>query len=252
MPFGICSACDHYFVLDAVKSPRWNCPRCWQLLHEISREEALVHLRYVLEHPPPPPGPEAPTRSRSRKTCRTMVVPKRLDEKARGVTQWLAGPLTPTVVLITHQVTGQVLCRVAGNTLAGADLAMAGLTGADLLGADLRGANLRKALLCNANLAEANLAGARMDGAIVIGANLTHADLHGTDLSGTVLHSCDLTGARLDGRFVGSPLYDTNTRWPPTFDPPAAGAKLLTSTSVHRTPRRRNGKLRRRRHSSLA
>jgi hypothetical protein len=241
MPFGICSACDHYYVLDEAPSPRWKCPRCWQVLREVPREEALTYLRSVLEHPPPTPGPEAPTRNRSRETCRTMVVPKRL--KARGVTQWLPGPLTPTVVLIKHRDTGQVLRCVAGDTLAGSDLAMAGLTGADLLGANLSGANLRNALLCNANLAESNLSGARMDGAIASGADLTRADLHGTDLSGTVLHSCDLTGARLDSRFVGTPLYDSHTQWPTSFDAPAAGAKLLIVDPVHRAPRSKHQKL---------
>jgi hypothetical protein len=235
MPFGMCSDCDHYYALDEVPSRRWSCPRCKQSLRVIPREEALTHLRYVLAHPHAT-APESSTGRRSRDTYRMMVVTERVAQKLAVAAAHSPGSMLPPVVEIRHQDTGEVLWFVAGETLEGADLATAELTHADLRGANLHGANLHDAFLCGADLAAANLSGARMDGAMLIGANLTYADLHGAALAGAVLSACDLTGATLDNRFVGTPFYDTHTRWPRSFDPPAAGAKLLLADPGHRFP----------------
>ena len=87
----------------------------------------------------------------------------------------------------------------------------------------LRGARLRRASLSDldlraADLRRADLSGARLTGALLIGALTREADLRGADLCGAVvmtpLDEANLSGAR----------YDTETRWPPHFDPGDAGA----------------------------
>ena len=49
MPFGVCSHCDRYYVLDQTPSRRWKCSLCRQPLRPTPREEALIHMRRVLE-----------------------------------------------------------------------------------------------------------------------------------------------------------------------------------------------------------
>jgi pentapeptide repeat protein len=235
MPFGACWDCEHYYVLDEAPSRRWRCPRCKQSLRMVPREEALTHLRQGMGHPHPS-APEVSPRRRTGDPYRMMVVTRRFAQKLGVATADLAGQTHPPVVEIRHQHTGEILWFVAGETLRGADLATAELTHADLRGANLHGADLHEACLCGVNLTAANLSGAKMDGALLIGADLTHADLTGAALGGAVLSACDLTGATLDRRFVGTPFYDTHTRWPRSFDPPAAGAKLLTMDAGQRSP----------------
>jgi len=81
MPFGMCSDCDHYYVLDEVPSPRWQCPGCKQWLREVPREEALTHLRYVLEHPHAAAALAASWVTRSGNARRPTVVASRRARK---------------------------------------------------------------------------------------------------------------------------------------------------------------------------
>lgn len=60
----------------------------------------------------------------------------------------------------------------------------------------------------------AGLRGQRLGRADLGGVDLNRADLRGADLSATTLLGTNLTGA----------VYDAATRWPPGFDPAAAGA----------------------------
>lgn len=94
---------------------------------------------------------------------------------------------------IRERMTGRVLWRVDGETLAGADLSNANLCRADLSRADLTGANLWRANLLNADLSGANLSGAVLLGAI----------LWGTDLAGV--------------------YWDALTRWPYDYLPAGRG-----------------------------
>jgi hypothetical protein len=87
------------------------------------------------------------------------------------------------------------------------------LRGADFRGADLRGADFYLADLRNASLYGADLQGAYLSRARLWGADLRQADLRGASLEG------DLSEVRLEGA-----RYDRRTRWPPGFDPAAAGA----------------------------
>jgi pentapeptide repeat protein len=69
------------------------------------------------------------------------------------------------MIEIKHKAGGEVLHRVAADTLAGAALRGAHLSGADLTGVDLTGADLRGADLSDAVLTLANLRGANLQGA---------------------------------------------------------------------------------------
>lgn len=125
-----------------------------------------------------------------------------------------------------------------GADLRDADLRSANFNGADLSGADLTGARVDSASFQEAKLAKANLAGlvfhmtslfravlqeANLSGTKglddVREANLLRADLRGADLSATAHYG--LGNARMRGA-----RYNAATRWPPAFDPAAAGLVL--------------------------
>jgi pentapeptide repeat protein len=214
MPFGVCSDCDHCYVIDARPSRHWNCPLCHQPLREIPREEALAHLRLRGKRPQPEPAPDRPAARKPRSTHRSTVGTQHPGPNVSGNAACLPGPAPASFVEIRHRVTGQLLCRVTGDTLAGADL-----TGADLRGAGLHRAILTEALLCGANLTGADLSEARLERAMFSDAVLTDTDLRGASLAGAALHGCDLIEALLNPPFSGIPLYDDNTRWPDGFAP---------------------------------
>ena len=68
-----------------------------------------------------------------------------------------------------------------------------------------------------ADFTHAALRGAKVHGGL-IGADLNHANLRGADLSNAVL-----VDSRERAIFTGAE-YDGRTKWPPGFDPEAAGA----------------------------
>ena len=136
--------------------------------------------------------------------------------------------------------------NLKGADLKGADLQRADLHQTDLQGADLKGADLQRADLKGArydsltqwpegfeyrtsgaigpqaDLQEADLKGADLKGADLKGANLQWADLQGADLQGADLQDADFRGS----------FYDSNTKWPTTFNHKKAGAtqdKLMLS-----------------------
>ena len=115
MPFGVCSDCCHYYVLDELPSRRWRCPRCKQSLRIIPREEALTHLRHVMAYPHAA-VPEGSTGRRSGDSYRMMVVTKRFAQRL-GDAANSPCQMPPSVVEIRHQHTGEVLWFVAGETL---------------------------------------------------------------------------------------------------------------------------------------
>jgi Pentapeptide repeats (8 copies) len=95
-----------------------------------------------------------------------------------------------------------------------ADLRDALLIGAHLQHATFVEADLRGALLNEADLRKASFQDADLRGAFLPDANLSEADLGGADL----------TRAYLKGTILRGALCDRLTRWPPGFDPRAAGA----------------------------
>ena len=106
------------------------------------------------------------------------------------------------MIEIKHRETGEVLLRVAADTLEAADLNHAELSGADLgdvnlAHAHMSGANLRQAYLVGADLRAANLSGANLSQALLNAANLTRANLAGAVLSKSSLTRADLTNANL-------------------------------------------------------
>jgi uncharacterized protein YjbI with pentapeptide repeats len=136
--------------------------------------------------------------------------------------------------------------NLRGANLVRASLYGANLDGADLLSASLSGADLYGTNLCGANLSHASLTGAhlpnaRLCGAILLDANLFHADLFCANLSNANLLYAHLSYANLYGTDLSTsqhilttnlhnarftlkhPRY-SDTRWPPDFDPIAAGA----------------------------
>jgi hypothetical protein len=92
--------------------------------------------------------------------------------------------------------------------------------------ADLSSANLRRARLDGANLDSAILRKAMLSAASMQRASLKNTDLTDADLSKASLHGANLTDANLTGTVLTEALYDSETLWPPGFDPAAAGATL--------------------------
>lgn len=101
------------------------------------------------------------------------------------------------------------ITTLRGRNFAGASLYVALLQDADLSGCNFEGVDLRGA----------NLKGARLFAACLRDADLGRdawgvpARLQGADLREAMLHDCRLSGTE----------YDADTRFPPAFDPDAAG-----------------------------
>jgi len=130
--------------------------------------------------------------------------------------------------------------------LSGKDLSMTKLAGSNFNGANLDrtnlsrvnlgGANLESVHLLNADLRFSNLAGAWLRYSDLRGADLTGADLRGADLlktnlGGANFSRADISGANLlmsnlSGIKLRGAKYDNTTKWPPDFDPVAAGAVI--------------------------
>jgi uncharacterized protein YjbI with pentapeptide repeats len=117
-----------------------------------------------------------------------------------------------------------------GVELSGVDLTGLRLDRINLRACSLTGLDLTRASLRNALLSGSDLSGSRLDHADLSGADLRGANLSGTSLLETTLWGANLSGADLSGsrQVVMAGLrkarfYET-TRWPPAFDPLAAGA----------------------------
>jgi uncharacterized protein YjbI with pentapeptide repeats len=121
--------------------------------------------------------------------------------------------------------------------LAGAHLEAADLADAHLQRAVLRGAHLHRAILDHVDLEQAALGEADLRGARLERAGLRDAHLEGADLAGAHLEGADLAGAHLGeadlrGAHLAAATYSRETRWPPGFDPGAAGARLQDHESA--------------------
>jgi uncharacterized protein YjbI with pentapeptide repeats len=118
-----------------------------------------------------------------------------------------------------------------GADLSGADLTEARLDRMDLRNARLSGLNLFRASLRRAALSGADLSASRLDYADFSGADMRGANLTGASLLETIFWEADLSGADLSGsrQLVMAGFrrarFDATTRWPPGFDPQAAGAE---------------------------
>ncbi len=160
------------------------------------------------------------------------------------------------------QITSGNLNRVnlAGGVLdkielSGADLRYADLRGAwinlsSLVGANLRGADLAGASLVGSDLSGCNFQLASLAGANLVGANLRGADLRGADLRGAQLIATpelldrqnmpdsifmEMSAAQWEQLALGDALldgakYDSATRWPLEFEPPASLVYLPAET----------------------
>jgi uncharacterized protein YjbI with pentapeptide repeats len=103
------------------------------------------------------------------------------------------------------------------------DLAGTNLSGADFVEFDLIGFDLQESDLQGTNLAEADLSWANLSGANLRGADPSGAQLFETDLRFACLTGANLTGATLTGA-----TYNSETRWPVSFNPEQAGALLAS------------------------
>ncbi|MGP9623563.1 pentapeptide repeat-containing protein [Corynebacterium sp. AOP34-AQ2-28] len=102
--------------------------------------------------------------------------------------------------------------------LTGADLTGVDLTNAEMMYMNLTRANLQVATLCNANLTLATITQADF-----CSADLTGARLRTAKIDGTHLQWANLTDARLDRFYKGSPRYSDDTQFPDFYDPETAG-----------------------------
>jgi uncharacterized protein YjbI with pentapeptide repeats len=92
----------------------------------------------------------------------------------------------------------------------------------DASGADFFEADLTKVSFRRANLAKAIFKFAKLHKVVFADADLQGADLRGAKLQGALLEKATgLSSAVLDGETT----YDAETKWPPGFDPRAAGLK---------------------------
>ncbi len=130
--------------------------------------------------------------------------------------------------------------NLRGVAARGIDLTGARMRGAQLQGADLQHARLENVALQEAGLQAANFLGASLSGASLAKSNLaravfTRADLGdvtlaGADLQGALFYAVDLTFVTLKGANLrGARASAKTTRWPPDFDPKAAGVQQRTS-----------------------
>lgn len=87
---------------------------------------------------------------------------------------------------------------------------------ATLIGLDIEGGSYQKA-----NFEYANLTNARFTAVNFTEASFTHADL-----SNVTLKEVDFSSANLDEAKLTGLCFDANSKWPPGFDPLAAGAKF--------------------------
>jgi len=114
-------------------------------------------------------------------------------------------------------------------------MAHVALDEAELEHAILYEAQAEHALLERAHLAYAQFVGADFSFAHFDGAELTDVNFSGAKLFSTsFLGAKDIRSACFQGA-----QYNTNTRWPPGFDPLAAGAILEGSSSAQAAPRRK-------------
>jgi hypothetical protein len=101
---------------------------------------------------------------------------------------------------------GSMITEGAWSELENVDLRGAQLDGYDVPRTCFVGSNL-----AGASLVDADLRKASMSNTILLGANLAGADLSGADLS----------AADLEGTVVTGVVFDSETKWPPGFRPPA-------------------------------
>jgi uncharacterized protein YjbI with pentapeptide repeats/serine/threonine protein kinase len=111
------------------------------------------------------------------------------------------------------------------STLSGSDLFDVHLDGANLEGADLSGSQLSEAKMTRTYLKDANLSHSWL-----VRAKFRKADLTGTDLRHTNLRSAEFQEAlNLSTSQLTGAVADRRTRWPPGFDPVAAGVLLIVA-----------------------
>jgi Pentapeptide repeats (8 copies) len=113
----------------------------------------------------------------------------------------------------------QAIARVLGRREVGHDPPGFQL---DLSGADLRFVDLR-----NAQLQGVRLAGARLDSADLTNASFREADLVNARLDAATIAGTDFTGADLGGATFRQALFDSRTKWSPSFDVAASGALVV-------------------------
>ena len=111
--------------------------------------------------------------------------------------------------------------------LPGANLKRANLDQTDFRKASLRGADLRQARFDDTDLTGADLAYANLTDAILLAVEFSEANLRKATLGNVALGGVDLSKAQLEGADMDGATYSRDTKWPPNFDPEAAGAVLV-------------------------
>ena len=125
--------------------------------------------------------------------------------------------------------------NLEGATLRNLDLSgYAGwtdFTDARLVDVDAVGFELQRRKFRNADLSGSNFSGASLL-VRLINAVLLDAVLVGADLSGSDLRAADLSTADLSGANLAFASYNTDTKFPPLFDPVAAGMTEVSCIST--------------------
>lgn len=122
--------------------------------------------------------------------------------------------------------------NLAGAYLSGVKLSQAQLNGATLNNARLNDANLQGAIFTKSDLHQANLINANLQEAFFFQANLRDAALSEANLTGATLSRANLVGAnlaeaKLDKVDLENAIYNSETDFPPNFDPSKHSAVLL-------------------------
>jgi uncharacterized protein YjbI with pentapeptide repeats len=156
----------------------------------------------------------------------TLTALRRVDGERKGVVVRFLNEAH----LLLRDVDGDPKVDLYRANLRSADLReahleKATLRDADLEGAHLQGASLWKAMLAGADLRKAHMQSAILDRANLLSADLVRANLQSAFLVGAFLVGADLRHARLRGADLTKAEYTSSTRWPPHFDPVAAGAR---------------------------
>lgn len=128
----------------------------------------------------------------------------------RGAVDATGYPAPTTNAHVRAWVRGRV--RRGGRSLAGVRLPHSDLSGMEIPGADFPSADLFGASFKGAELTAANFADA----------DLRNADFRGADLTAANFRGADLLGAIFDDETRTTGIdWDSATRWPTSFRPPA-------------------------------
>jgi hypothetical protein len=104
--------------------------------------------------------------------------------------------------------------------------------GVDFFGANFDGASLRRANLNKATFYDASLVGTNLSGANICNADFRGADLRDANLQDDDRPEGDLKKTEWESARFTKAKYNSNTKFPPNFDPTSLGMTLIENEKI--------------------